>query len=402
MKRKLLSLLTTLALALSLVGVGDVTVKAESSEDYEVIYRMYNPNSGEHFYTKDTNERLSLYLNGWEAEGIGWVAPASSSTPIYRLYSGVEHHYTFDTNEVAYLEANGWSNEGIRFYSDDNQSVPMYRVFNPMAIWTGSAAGAHHFTVNTNERDTLVGYGWNDEGIAWYTLNVDTSSIAVPDLPEKYANNITNTESYATLETDVKLSGWGTGHHAKLLYQTPTAAVSFGIQYDMWAAAPYTNTTYFMCENVASNDIGGQNYYFFNYTEKDIYHHLMMTCQRGGLVSFYVDGNMIGQVWNPYLEQGPLYCSVEGAARLDGDNVTADFRNIRVKTGGVYDSSKYWQTFTSITNPGMSASVTGFDWGTPNTGTVNISGTITGLGGLDWDSAYDRVSGVVRFGGPLY
>ena len=61
---------------------------------YEVVYRMYNPNSGEHFYTRSAAERQSLYMVGWDAEGIGWVSPQSSSTPIYRLYNGIEHFYT--------------------------------------------------------------------------------------------------------------------------------------------------------------------------------------------------------------------------------------------------------------------------------------------------------------------
>lgn len=50
------------------------------------MWRMYNPNSGEHFYTADTNERDSLCGNGWASEGIGWVAPTSGN-PIYRLYN---------------------------------------------------------------------------------------------------------------------------------------------------------------------------------------------------------------------------------------------------------------------------------------------------------------------------
>ena len=50
------------------------------------MYRMYNRNSGEHFYTASTVERNSLVNAGWRYEGIGWRAPETSSAPVYRLY----------------------------------------------------------------------------------------------------------------------------------------------------------------------------------------------------------------------------------------------------------------------------------------------------------------------------
>lgn len=36
------------------------------------MYRLFNPNSGEHFYTRDTGERDHLRKIGWNYEGIGW------------------------------------------------------------------------------------------------------------------------------------------------------------------------------------------------------------------------------------------------------------------------------------------------------------------------------------------
>ena len=395
--KKVAGMLLALVMILSVITCTPF-VYATSDYDipYEVVYRMYNPNSGEHFYTRSAAERQSLYMVGWEAEGIGWVSPQNSSTPIYRMYNGIEHFYTKELGEANYLAEHGWSNEGIEFYSNDNQTVPMFRLFNP-----NGGAGAHHYTRDGNEKDFLVANGWQYENIAWYTLGIDISSIPLPELPERYANNIKNTNSYATIEADVKLSGTGTGNHAKLLYQTPTAAVSFGLQYDLWAAEPYTNQTYYLCENVESNNPGAQRYFYYGTTSKDAWHHIMMTYDIGGIVSFYVDGNMVGQVWNPSLENGQLYFSAEGAARLDGDTVDANFKNIRLKSHNVYDSTSSWPTYDVVTNPGIGISKTGFDFSNPSTGTVRISGTIVGLGGLDWDSAYDRVSGVVRFGNPI-
>ena len=392
------ALLTTLALFISLivtaipVNATQIQAQDESTDDYDVVLRMYNPNTGEHFYTENLEERKFLHMVGWEAEGIGWVAPKKSDTPIYRLYSGTEHFYTDNAKEARHLATIGWSGEGIEFYSDDNKSVPMYRLYNPNAT-----VGSHHYTSNAAERDLLISLGWQDEGIGWYALPIDTSEIELPELPSRYKNTIENAPSYAAIEADVKLSGTGSGHHAKVLFQTPTSAVSFGIQHDEWAKPPYTGTTFFLCENVKSNDPGGQEYTYYGASSKDVYHHILLTYNQGGYVTFYVDGELIGMVQNENLTKDDLYVSAEGAARLEGDSVSASFRNIRLKKGGKYIETQTWNPAPIATNPGMHVAVSGFDTkGSMKTGFAE--GIIEGIGDLDWDSAYDRVSGVIIFG----
>lgn len=393
--KKNIAVIAMLACAL-LAVFGALPVQAaetSKSSSYEVIYRVYNPNSGEHLYTISTEERDYLCSVGWEDEGLGWVAPKLSHTPIYRVYNGIEHLYTTDNNEVTTLvKEYGWSDEGVKFYSDDWHTMPMYRVYNP-----NGSAGAHHYTRNPDEKDMLIDLGWNYENIAWYATNLDPSNIPEEE-EEYYANTIENTNSYATIEADVKLSGSGSGYHAKLLFQTPTAAVSFGIQFDEWAKAPYTNTTFYLCENVASNDPGGQKYTYHGTTYKDMWHHIMITYSRGGIVAFYVDGDKLGQVVNKNLEYGNLYFSAEGSARLEGDSVEASFKNIKLKSDGFYDESREWPTYDIITNPGFTIKKEGFNKTSPSTGSAVISGTIEGIGDKDWDSAYESVSGVLRFG----
>lgn len=75
--------------------------------DAVVMHRIYNPNSGEHFYTASSVERDQLVDVGWVYEGEGWVAPKSSNTPVYRLYSGTDHHYTTSLAERNELMG-GW------------------------------------------------------------------------------------------------------------------------------------------------------------------------------------------------------------------------------------------------------------------------------------------------------
>ena len=84
------------------------------------MYRLYNPNSGEHFYTGGEVERNALRAVGWNFEGIGW-------------------------------------------YSDDARGVPLYRQYNPNAV-----TGSHNYTPDRAENDALVRMGWIAEGIGWY------------------------------------------------------------------------------------------------------------------------------------------------------------------------------------------------------------------------------------------
>ena len=133
--------------------------------DTVVMHRLYNPNSGEHFYTADGEERDHLVKVGWRYEGVGWVAPAKSQTPVHRLYNPVagEHHYTSDLDERNMLVRAGWNYEGVGWYSDDAKSVPLYRQYNPNAF-----ACNHNYTTDKEENDHLVSLGWRYEGIGWY------------------------------------------------------------------------------------------------------------------------------------------------------------------------------------------------------------------------------------------
>lgn len=132
------------------------------------MYRVYNPNSGEHFYTSNKAEKDHLVNLGWKYEGIGWKAPTVSNYPVYRLYNanGGEHHYTMNVAEKNNLVKLGWKYEGIGWFSadpNDSNSVPLLREYNPNAF-----SNNHNYTTNANEHSWLVGLGWKDEGKAWY------------------------------------------------------------------------------------------------------------------------------------------------------------------------------------------------------------------------------------------
>ena len=145
--------------------------KAAASDSHGAVrmHRLYNPNSGEHFYTGDVSEKNGLITEGWNYEGVAWYAPGYSLFPVYRLYNpnAGDHHYTMDVNERDHLTDVGWTYEGIGWYSSESQTVALFRLYNPNAM----GAGAHHYTVDEAEKDLLVDVGWSPEGISWYGMD---------------------------------------------------------------------------------------------------------------------------------------------------------------------------------------------------------------------------------------
>ena len=94
--RKPLTILFSAALALSMLPASafaapvaqpdaDAPLAAQAG-DTATMYRLYNPNSGEHFYTASSVERQAVIDAGWDDEGEGWTAP-TEGVQVYRLYN---------------------------------------------------------------------------------------------------------------------------------------------------------------------------------------------------------------------------------------------------------------------------------------------------------------------------
>lgn len=132
------------------------------------MHRMYNPTSGEHLYTSNIDEANNLIRHGWRYEGVAWIAPVKSNTPVYRLYNPIngDHHYTTDAHERDVLMTGDWRYEGIGWYSMDNGGEQLYRLFNPYI----TGAGSHHYTLDAHERDVLSAGDWIYEGTCWSGL----------------------------------------------------------------------------------------------------------------------------------------------------------------------------------------------------------------------------------------
>lgn len=133
------------------------------------VYRLYNKNTGEHFYTKNIAEKVSLKSAGWQDEGLGWNS-ASSGAPVYRVYNpnakGGDHYYTMSKYEAQSLVKNGWrwDNKGqAAFYSGGE--VNLYVAYNPNA-----SSGAHNYTISSFEQNSLLKGGWKYGAVAWKTM----------------------------------------------------------------------------------------------------------------------------------------------------------------------------------------------------------------------------------------
>ena len=208
----------------------------------------------------------------------------------------------------------------------------------------------------------------------------------------KKGATLANTKALTAIEADITLTGSGSGYHAKLVLCTPTSAVSYGIQYDKCASAPYTGKAMAMIENVASNAAGGQSYSRPGNRELQPgkTYHMMMTVDKKGNGNVYLDYKKIGSFSNAGLANQAVYIRVEGSVRLNGDQVKATFDNIKLRQGGKLEADKKYGGWFPSSNKGIKTKKVN------NKNKVIISGTGSGING-DWDSDYENVSGIFQF-----
>lgn len=136
-----------------------IEYKPITPED-RAVYRIYNKNSGEHFFTASAEEGNNLLSLGWTYEGIAWSFPENADTPVYRLYNPWigEHFFTESDIERGILANMGWIDEGTAFMSGGEDIV--YRMYDKEA--------RHLYTASEQEKEALQERGWKYEGVGWY------------------------------------------------------------------------------------------------------------------------------------------------------------------------------------------------------------------------------------------
>ncbi|MGM0239540.1 C39 family peptidase [Enterococcus sp. AZ103] len=164
------------------------------------LYRLYNTNSSEHFYTIHNEEKTNLMRSGWRYEGTGWQTTDTGQS-VYRLYNenAGDHHYTLSETEKNDLISKGWKDEGISWYTPES-GINVYRLYNKNA-----KAGAHHYTTSVTERDNLIHAGWQNEGVSWKatgegTTVSDSASLNAPYINQNSAGYPMGCEAAALLQ----------------------------------------------------------------------------------------------------------------------------------------------------------------------------------------------------------
>jgi subtilisin family serine protease len=133
-----------------------------------VVFRWWNGNIGDHFYTTDASGELAP-PGGYLYEGAPFrvfaiVTPGT--TPLYRWYSagGTDHFYTTDPNgELA--PQSGYVKEGVLGYIASSQlpgTVALHRWWNPQIV--------DHFYTTDPAGELAPSSGYQPEGITGYVL----------------------------------------------------------------------------------------------------------------------------------------------------------------------------------------------------------------------------------------
>jgi hypothetical protein len=145
------------------------------------VYRFWSEVFDQHFYTISEEEKekiLTNYMDDWAYEGVVYHAwpddTDPESRPVHRFWSDelLGHFYTISEGEKDAVIKNFptvWAYEGVAFYAYPEGSQPTWS--RPVYRFWSQSKGAHFYTIDENERDTLVnqfGDIWAFEGIAWY------------------------------------------------------------------------------------------------------------------------------------------------------------------------------------------------------------------------------------------
>lgn len=200
------------------------------------LYRAYNISADYHFFTTNSVEWQAAVTRGLRDEstgipGIGvYAGPAAGSSPIYRLYNPNtgKHYYTLNLLERDNLQTIGWRFESIEGFMFDTQvanTTPIYRLYNTA---TGTHLYTHELAVKnailasfaTWQEHTLFGYAF-----AWpltFSAAAEAAALPVPmaapsrsddDEPASPAANVVELGLIATeplLSTGLASSGVAT------------------------------------------------------------------------------------------------------------------------------------------------------------------------------------------------
>jgi hypothetical protein len=147
----------------------------ELADSISAVYRFWNKDNGDHFYTTSVEEKnhIQANLSNMVYEGSQWATPedGSGTIDVFRFYKNDgTHFYTTDVTERDHIIQNlkHCTYEGVAFEAyksaadvADGGALTLTRFYNPRT-------GEHHFASSQAEVDGLTQQGWgNNEGPAF-------------------------------------------------------------------------------------------------------------------------------------------------------------------------------------------------------------------------------------------
>ncbi|WP_051341021.1 calcium-binding protein [Azospirillum halopraeferens] len=163
----------TFAITVSLNDLGTVSHADQAIADYDaadglpVVFRLYNPATGNHLYTASSNEAAAAVAKGYREEGVPFSAEDGYTglADVFRLYhAGTDDHvYTINAAERdALIAAGGYRDEGVAFraYGTATEgAAPVHRFYS-------DTTNDHFYTTDRAEGEAA---GYRYQGVAWYS-----------------------------------------------------------------------------------------------------------------------------------------------------------------------------------------------------------------------------------------
>jgi Repeat of unknown function (DUF5648) len=171
------------------------------------LFRLYNHDSGDHFYTTDANERdRAIARSGYRSEGVACAVFAAGNarpglTALYRLWNGDEsdHFYTVDPAENNRAQSGGgYRYEGIACFvfpptGGPPGTVPLYRLYKhdeglldsigDFFSGIGNTIVGAASTIGGALLDTFDStFGWALDGLSWVLENTLFSVPGIGDV----------------------------------------------------------------------------------------------------------------------------------------------------------------------------------------------------------------------------
>ena len=134
-------------------------------------YRLLDPSNGQHYYTLDRLESISMQRQGWQLEDKQYMhylpSESNKTTPLYRAFNPAknEHFWTANKQEYDYIVEIGWIHDGIDghiFINQEYGTTPLFRFY--------LGGHLHHYTADPNEKANLLASGWIYEGVVGYVV----------------------------------------------------------------------------------------------------------------------------------------------------------------------------------------------------------------------------------------